>query len=342
VVAHFFERKSHRAVAKDLDIARRTVTYRIRRGVEEIRKSLKKRRVSITGAMLAGLITAHAAHAAPAWLAASLSKVALAGTGGATTAASTTGAGGCSGPKEDAGTIAFVDLGPDDEEEIIFTIDAPATVPVRVVDKKGRPIEGVSPCIGGSGGMQSDAEGRAVLDGVTPDVALQVAALADFRLPPSTFGHPWPTIDAFIIGVSEPFGARPGETVPEVEGVCVRPEDIGVGGVEGGLMYSERTSATNIRFKCYMRFSINDVVNSTRQSGRSQSDGAFSLQTVLPEGDVRLLFVYEDEETGQMYGGALENVEIVADAVTDLGMITVESVSEGRAAGMIGEIRIPR
>jgi len=47
LVAHFFEHKSHGAIARTLGTSRQTVTYRIGKGIERIRKALRKRGIPV-------------------------------------------------------------------------------------------------------------------------------------------------------------------------------------------------------------------------------------------------------------------------------------------------------
>jgi RNA polymerase sigma factor (sigma-70 family) len=79
VVAHFLDDQTHSAIALTLGIPQRTVTDRIDNGVELIRKALKSRGVAMTGVVLAGLIKANVAEAAPSTLIMNLGKIALAG-----------------------------------------------------------------------------------------------------------------------------------------------------------------------------------------------------------------------------------------------------------------------
>ena len=49
LIAHFFENRSHANIAQSLGIPRRTVTYRIQKGIDLVRKSLKRRHALATG-----------------------------------------------------------------------------------------------------------------------------------------------------------------------------------------------------------------------------------------------------------------------------------------------------
>jgi RNA polymerase sigma-70 factor, ECF subfamily len=81
LVAHFLENQSHATVAAALGVSRQTVTYRIGKGVEAIRKSLRKRGIPVAGTALTAMMTARLAEATsiPASLSAAIGRVALAG-----------------------------------------------------------------------------------------------------------------------------------------------------------------------------------------------------------------------------------------------------------------------
>ena len=81
ILAHFFQGQTHDAVAGAIGTSRQTVTYRIGKGIERIRGHLGRRGIPVAAPPLAGMLAAHLAEAAtpPAGLAASLSKLALAG-----------------------------------------------------------------------------------------------------------------------------------------------------------------------------------------------------------------------------------------------------------------------
>ena len=78
IVLHFLEGQSHQAIADNFSIPRRTVTSRVAKGIDEVRKFLKQRGIPITTSALASIFTVEASHAAPATLIANLGKLALA------------------------------------------------------------------------------------------------------------------------------------------------------------------------------------------------------------------------------------------------------------------------
>lgn len=105
-VAHYVEGQTHAAIASRLNLPRQTVTSRVHRGVEEIRKSLGRKGISTTAYALAGMFGANLAEAAsisPS-LMATLEKVALAGSAPSGTASV---GGGMSGAIGIAGVIAM-------------------------------------------------------------------------------------------------------------------------------------------------------------------------------------------------------------------------------------------
>ncbi|MBX7259535.1 MAG: sigma-70 family RNA polymerase sigma factor [Candidatus Hydrogenedentes bacterium] len=79
IVAHFLEQRSHESIADDLGIPRRTVSYRIAKGIERIRINLQKKGVRAEFSALAGMLRAGSLEPAPQSLASSLGKLALSG-----------------------------------------------------------------------------------------------------------------------------------------------------------------------------------------------------------------------------------------------------------------------
>ena len=85
VVAHFLERQTHDAIARETGIPRRTVSHRIGLGVESIRKYLAERGIVAGSVALTAALSTHVAEGAPAALTASLGKIAMSGIHHATT-----------------------------------------------------------------------------------------------------------------------------------------------------------------------------------------------------------------------------------------------------------------
>ena len=83
IVAHFLQRQTHDAIARELGVTRPAVSYHVQKGVESLRACLDKKGVVITSAFLLAGLSSELTEAAPVELAAKLGKLALAGTGGA-------------------------------------------------------------------------------------------------------------------------------------------------------------------------------------------------------------------------------------------------------------------
>ena len=79
LVLYYLENQTQEAIAQSMGVARTTVLYRINKGLELVRKSLQKRGVTITSAAFAALGASARASALPPTLAASLGKLAIAG-----------------------------------------------------------------------------------------------------------------------------------------------------------------------------------------------------------------------------------------------------------------------
>ncbi|HIJ73315.1 MAG TPA: sigma-70 family RNA polymerase sigma factor [Candidatus Hydrogenedentes bacterium] len=93
VVRRFLEGQTHEAIAHDLAIPRSTVQYRLEKGLEELRKSLKRRGLHVATSSLTAMVCANAADAAPASLTAELGKLAIAmSSAGPVSTAAATGA----------------------------------------------------------------------------------------------------------------------------------------------------------------------------------------------------------------------------------------------------------
>ena len=77
VVEHFLRRRTQSEIAKELGVSKMTVSRRTNDAIEALREKLKKAGVVVSAALLATLITENAVQAAPAALAASLSKLTI-------------------------------------------------------------------------------------------------------------------------------------------------------------------------------------------------------------------------------------------------------------------------
>ena len=81
IVLHFFEDQTHEAIANQMGLSRTAITHRIQKGIERIRRSLRRRGAIVAAAALGALMGKHAvAETVPKTLTVALSKLALAGT----------------------------------------------------------------------------------------------------------------------------------------------------------------------------------------------------------------------------------------------------------------------
>jgi protocatechuate 3,4-dioxygenase beta subunit len=79
LVAHFMRGQTHADIAERLGVSRQLVTYRIGKGIERIRTSLRKNGIPIGATALTASLAANMAEAAPATLVAAVGKMAVAG-----------------------------------------------------------------------------------------------------------------------------------------------------------------------------------------------------------------------------------------------------------------------
>ena len=230
--------------------------------------------------------------------------------------------GGGEAPREDA-EVVVLELGPGDEEEINFTVDAPITVPMLFVDKNTQPLDsiGAGVCRAGSGGgwgslLVSGLDGRVTYYGMSPGRMYQAVGRKNDR----------------VIGKSEPFSGQPGETVPEVQVVCLNS-----GGIEGQIVYPDGQPAVNETIMCVAL--TGDSPEMSGDTDIAEADGAFCILQALPEGTypkiILLCQPQGDEQPEEVLMATLENVEIIADGVTNVGTIALESVPVETAMEMV-------
>ncbi len=81
VLRHFLQCETQEAIAQSMGLTRQTVAYRIQCGLEGVRKSLRRKGVIASAALLSAMLAEHAVQAAPTSLMEALGKVALLGRG---------------------------------------------------------------------------------------------------------------------------------------------------------------------------------------------------------------------------------------------------------------------
>ncbi|HUW61373.1 MAG TPA: sigma-70 family RNA polymerase sigma factor [Candidatus Bathyarchaeia archaeon] len=79
IVLHYFEGHTHQAAAEKLGVSPNTVMKRLKSGIEEIRRQLRRKGVAVAAPSLAAALGALESEAAPVSVAASLNKIVLAG-----------------------------------------------------------------------------------------------------------------------------------------------------------------------------------------------------------------------------------------------------------------------
>jgi len=217
---------------------------------------------------------------------------------------------------EEGALAAVIDLGPGDEKKVNLTVEAPLIVPVRYVDMRGNPVEGIAAAIrqagrfGGCGGaLISDAEGRVTFHGIPADLTYEALA--------------WLAIQGELItvGVSEPFTGRSGQTVPEVRVVCH-----GLGGIEGVITGVDGAPLGDAEVRAWVTLWDERGAAGLRIS--TDENGAFYRTGALPAGvHQRVAVSFRDRESGQTYSQTIETLEIVENSVTDLGVIRLKPES---------------
>ncbi len=82
IIHHFLESEGQGAIAESLNVSQPTVSRRIEKGIELVRRALKRRGVTVPTAILAAMLGSEMVEAVPTALVGSLGKLALAGTAG--------------------------------------------------------------------------------------------------------------------------------------------------------------------------------------------------------------------------------------------------------------------
>ncbi|MGN6368235.1 MAG: RNA polymerase sigma factor [Phycisphaerae bacterium] len=104
LIGHFLERRTQTQLAAELGVSPATMSRRINEGVEAIRKKLARSGVIVSALVLGIMLLENTAHASPVTLLAGLGKMAIAGPGASSAAASTVGAAGTKTAASGVGT----------------------------------------------------------------------------------------------------------------------------------------------------------------------------------------------------------------------------------------------
>jgi len=214
--------------------------------------------------------------------------------------------------------FAPVEVGPDDEKQFDFSVSAPVSVPVRCVDRNdGHSRSDVLLMLRSSDepGKRWSAEevvdpnGQAVLEGLAPNDSFQALAV---------------TRNNNVVGMTEPFSGKPGETLPEVLLAC----DPVLGGIEGTVSDSSGNPAANVPVA--IGGLMPDGTTSDLRTSTTDENGHFTIPDGLPEGAyTQVLIGYEQSD--QAYLAVVGNVTSVAGEVTDIGEVKPEPIPPERA-----------
>jgi hypothetical protein len=221
-------------------------------------------------------------------------------------------AGGSIYPVDGLPETSTIPLVPGETRTVDLAVDAPVSVPVRVVYRDGSPVEGAGimtcdPALESSSfGMDSfsDSDGRYTLCGLKPGHEYDIAAGILHK-------------DGYwtLLAESGPVAGAPGETLPEVVLTC-DPK----GGLAGTVLCPEGYPLWDklVRFEALNPYSG----EACSGEARSNDEGRFTKILALPEGfypEIRLSL----RRGGAPYCAVVRDVTIQRDEITDLGPIAV-------------------
>lgn len=219
---------------------------------------------------------------------------------------------------DDGKVDPIMTVSPGDELAIDFTAEAPVTIPVRVVDSAEQPLPGLGIGVGAlqdtgvqldfGVGCVSDANGQALLTGLVPRGTYFVWVQENPEVAA-------PGAKPVRLAESGPLDPAPGGSVPEV----VLVVDV-EGGFEGILTDEQGNPLRNASISIAAQPS--EPGEPASAHGRTNPDGSFTLVHALPPGTYSDIVFTATVDTDQ-YVGRAENVEVVRDAIVDLGRITL-------------------
>jgi hypothetical protein len=200
---------------------------------------------------------------------------------------------------------------PEVPKELNFSLSAPITVHVRCVNEAGKPMAGIF--VTPMDDTLTDAEGRATVYGLAPNISHTLSAYKPFQpapgIRPQSGGR---------IGISEPFSGQPGEEVNDVLIQCSEA----FGTVTGQLVVppeaeEQMYSYTDVIGTCTYYESgepVTLMAHLDRKTNRFSLDkaasgrGSIELWIAAPKAKVR-------------WWALIENVDIVPGQITDLGVV---------------------
>jgi RNA polymerase sigma factor (sigma-70 family) len=213
-----------------------------------------------------------------------------------------------------------VTVSPGDDLEKDFTVRAPITIPVRIVDIDGNPLPGFSVGVGTvnppgvwesktGNSLPSGQDGRAVVKGLPPDLTYFVwvrnAGGTTLRPP-----------RAMSLSEFGPIDGQPGEITDEVVLVVEAK-----GGIEGVLVNANDEPLQ----ETFLSIQVQDTGEQVQT--KTNSDGIFAAVYALPPGNYDSLTVLA-LVNGQFLTASIPETAITVDTITDLGVITLGDSSQ--------------
>jgi len=213
----------------------------------------------------------------------------------------------------DEKTPLTMDLSPGDEKQLDWITDAPLSIPVKAVDPAGAPVPAVWIGTGivkengarefsSSRSLPTDANGQCLIENLPPKNTYFVWAEEHER---SGIGK-----DVVPLAQSEALTVPLGQTAPEVVLVI---ED--KGGIEGVAVFEDGSPAGEVSLTI-------SAEGSAPVTAVTKSDGAFTaVAAFLPGNYAEITFTATVE--GASFTAKLAEVEVVANAIIDLGPIVL-------------------
>jgi len=161
---------------------------------------------------------------------------------------------------------------------------------------------------------EADPNGQAVLEGLAPNESFQALAL---------------TQSNHVVGMTDPFSGKPGETLPEMLLAC-DPVPV-LGGLEGTVSDSSGNPVAKVSVAIggLMPDGTTSELTST-----TDENGHFTIRDGLPEGAyTQVLIGYEQSD--QAYVAVVDNVTSAAGLITDIGEVRPEPISPERANELV-------
>lgn len=203
---------------------------------------------------------------------------------------------------QNATVMRDIVIAPGGQEEVNFSVSALVTAPVRVVSSSGEPIQGAN-----VSNVVSDAEGRLTVYGLPPYESNQLRAMWDAQ-----------SLHSFLLlGVSEPFSGKPGETVPEVTITCPAP-----GSLVGHVTLPNGMTEIPTRDRMLCRLHYPDL-GTVSLAAFLSIDGTLSVP-IAPPGSCTAEFVTLAQNEVDYILAVIDDVVVASGQETNVGTIALE------------------